>query len=113
MSELSHLPAGVYLARRAWRTTPTERVLLAQLGQQYFTYAFTPQDLETHPEAGGNAIRRDGVIAPYVCFWPPEKLRLFLRLARLHSWPPLAAGDFRISSDGSTSCVIGKASSLL
>jgi len=103
------IPAGVYLPTRAWRTTRTEIVLLAEANGRSFTYAFTPEDLMNHPEAGDNRVRAKGVTNSVHCFWPPDQLELFLKLMKQTGCTELAAQDFRISSDGRAAQAIGKA----
>ena len=112
MADEWDIPAGVYLPTRAWRSTRTEIILLAEAEGKVFTYTFTPEDLRDDPEAGCNRVRREGSLNPTTCVWPPKALRVFLRLMRDRGFAELPAQDFRISSDGHTSQVIGKGSSL-
>ena len=112
MTDEWDIPAGVFLPSRAWRTASTEVVLLAEADGQVFTYTFTPEDLRDDPEAGSNSVRREGCLNPTTCVWPPKALRVFLRLMRDHGFAELPAQDFRISSDGHASQVIGKGDGL-
>ena len=112
MTDEWDIPAGVFLPTRAWRSTRTEIILLAEADGTTFTYAFTPEDLRDDPEAGRNSVRREGSLNPTTCVWTPEALQAFLRLMRDRGFTELPAQDFRISSDGHASQVIGKGANM-
>ena len=108
----SQLPDGVYLPQRAWRTTFTEVVLLCEWQENYFTLAFTPEALQDNSQASQNRFRREGTIAPTLCFWPKERVELLLQHMEQREFVELPAQDFRIVEKQGHSVVIGKEKSL-